>query len=171
MTTTTDKTNLRVRASDAAELVMHDLLAPNVDLDIAYERAAKLLDLIGELRIVDAMLERQATADAIAETPNEQALLSSITDMHALSSGALERIRGVARCALRALETEAGVRDLESIAEALTAIAMDADSVHNDVAVEAEKHGIQTISGSWQRRLNAMPSIHQAEAIQKGGAQ
>jgi hypothetical protein len=101
---------------------------------------------------------------------NEQALLNSLIDMHARSSGALERIRGIARCILRALETEAGVRDLESIADALKAIIMDADCAANDVAVEAETHGIQTTDAAWHRRLAAMP--HGAESsTQKGGAQ
>lgn len=148
---------------------MHDLLAPTVDLDSAYERAAKLLGLIGELRIVDAMLERQATAEAAAKTTNEEALLNSLTDMHALSSGAFDRIGGIARCALRALETNIGARDLESIAQVLKAIAMDADIIGNDIAVEVERHGIQTIDAAWKRRLNAMPGAC-AMPSQKGDA-
>lgn len=94
----------------------------------------------------------------MAETQNEQNLLSSLTDMHALSSGAFQRIRGIARCALRSLETESGARDLESIADALTAIAMEAAACHNDVSVEAERHSIQTIDVAWRRRLEAMPT-------------
>jgi|JI10StandDraft_1071094.scaffolds.fasta_scaffold276694_4 hypothetical protein len=107
----------------------------------------------------------------MADTSNESSLFASLVDMHALSSGAFGRIHGIARCALRALETDAGVGDLESIAEALMAIAMDADMVGNDVGVEAEKHGIQTIDGAWERRLNAMGSARRGRAIQKGGVQ
>lgn len=91
-------------------------------------------------------------------TPNlaNQELFSSLTDMHSLASGALSRIRGVARCALRSLETETGARDLEAIAEALTAIALEADMTHNDVGVEAEKHGIETMGKDWSNRMSAM---------------
>ena len=91
-------------------------------------------------------------------TPTTQALEASLTDMHALASGALSHICGVARCALRALETEGGARDLESIAQALSAIALEAEMAFDNVGVEAERRGIQTIDPAWQRRLNAMPS-------------
>jgi hypothetical protein len=79
-----------------------------------------------------------------------------LVDMHALTNGAFSRIRGVAQCALRALETEGGVRDLESIAQALSAIALEAELAHNDMSMEAERHGIQTIDAAWERRLKAM---------------
>lgn len=64
--TTTEFLNLRNRVVNLAALVTLDMSMPNVDLDAVYEHAAKLLDLVGEMRIVDAMLERQATADALA---------------------------------------------------------------------------------------------------------
>lgn len=95
-----------------------------------------------------------------------QALEASLTDMHALSSGALSHIRGVARCALRALETEGGVRDLESLAEAFSVIALEAEMAHNNVGVEAERHGIQTTDAAWKMRLAAMHSKVKVKAIQ-----
>jgi hypothetical protein len=64
--TTTQFVILRDRANALAKLVRLDLSTANTDLDSVYEHAAKLLDVVGELRIVDAMLERQATADALA---------------------------------------------------------------------------------------------------------
>ena len=64
--TTTQFVTLRDRANTLAELVRLDLSTPNPDLDSVYEHAAKLMDVVGELRIVDAMLERQAIADALA---------------------------------------------------------------------------------------------------------
>lgn len=94
-----------------------------------------------------------------------QNLESSLTDIHALASGSLERIRGMARCALRALESPRGARDLESIAEVLQAIAMDADAAHNDVGAEAERNGIKTVDDAWMCRLRAMP-----KGGMKGGA-
>ena len=89
------------------------------------------------------------------EPTTEKSLRDSLDNMHALANGALSRIHGMARCALRALETEAGVRDLECIAEVLNAIAIDADMAYNYVAVEAENHGIQTTDAAWERRLKA----------------
>lgn len=93
-----------------------------------------------------------------------QSLEASATDMHALASGSLARIRGMARCALRALESPRGTCDLESIAEVLQAIAQDADMVHNDVQVEAERCGIKVIDDAWMCRLQAMPKM----AVQGG---
>jgi len=86
-------------------------------------------------------------------------LESSLDNMHAMASGSLARIRGMARCALRALESPIGARDLESIAEVLKAIAMDADMTYNDVGVEAESNGIKTVDDAWMRRLQAMPKV------------
>lgn len=88
----------------------------------------------------------------------ESKLLNTIETMEALASGSLSRIRGIAKCALRALETESGARDLESIAEALQSIILDADMTHNDVGCEAEHHGIKTVDPSWMNRLQAYPS-------------
>lgn len=92
------------------------------------------------------------------EITREQKLLSSLDEMHSFASGSLARIRGIAKCALRSLETEDGVRDLAALADALKAIIMDADMTHNDVSCEAENHGIQTIDPAWLKRLNAMPT-------------
>jgi hypothetical protein len=94
-----------------------------------------------------------------------QSLEASLEDMHALASGSLARIRGMARCALRALESPRGAGDIESIAEVLQAIAQDAEMTHNDVSVEAERQGIKTIDDAWMRRLQAMP-----KAPVQGGA-
>lgn len=64
--TTTEFMNLRNRVVTLADLVKLDLAMPKIDLDAVYEHADLLLTAVGELRIVDAMLERQATADALA---------------------------------------------------------------------------------------------------------
>lgn len=88
--------------------------------------------------------------------PANQELFNSFIDLHAQASGALSRIRGVARCALRSLEAESGARDLESIAEALTAIALEADMSHNDVDVSGQKHGLETMDRAWSNRMAAM---------------
>ena len=163
--------NLRAKAANLAELVTSGLSTPRTELDAIYGHASKLLGLIGELRIVEAADTRHDTvADTSVKASNEEDLLNSLTDMYALSSGALERTRGIARCALRALETDAGVSDLEAIAGALLAIIVDVDSVHGCVSVEAEKHGIQTIEESWNRRLQAMANRPKLSA-QNGGVQ
>lgn len=106
----------------------------------------------------------------MAETSNEIDLRNALMDVHALSSGSLSRIRAIARCALRALETPRGVRDLESIAGALTAIAQDADIVQNDIDVTAGEYGLQTIDEAWSNRLDAMFGATTVPAG-KGGAQ
>ena len=85
----------------------------------------------------------------------EQALMSSLENMHALASGALSRIRGIARCALSSLETESVLSNAEAIAEVLQSIIMDADMAYNDVGCEAERHGIQTTDPLWLKRLDA----------------
>lgn len=85
-------------------------------------------------------------------------LLIALEDMHCLAAGSLARIRGIARCAMHSLETESGARDLEALAQALQAIILDAEMTHNDVACEAENHGIQTVDPRWLKRLNAMPT-------------
>lgn len=64
--TTTEFMNLRSRVVNLSELVTLSLSAPNVDLDAVYEHAAKLRDLVGEMRIFGAMIERQANVDALA---------------------------------------------------------------------------------------------------------
>lgn len=83
-------------------------------------------------------------------------LEAALTDVHALASGALKRIHGSARCALRALETPAGVRDLESIAQVLTAIALDAEMISNDIDCEMERQDIYFKDKSQERRFSAL---------------
>ena len=63
---TTEFLNLRSRVFNLAGLVTLDLSMKNIDLDAVYDHAEKLLSLVGELRIVDATLERQAAADVLA---------------------------------------------------------------------------------------------------------
>jgi hypothetical protein len=92
-------------------------------------------------------------------------LLISLENMSDLARGSLSRIRGIAKCALFAMETDSGVRDLEAIAEALKAIILDADMSHNDVGCEAENHGIQTIDKDWERRLHAMSGRQVIHAV------
>lgn len=87
-----------------------------------------------------------------------RSLEASLKDMHALASGSMERIRGMARCALHALESPRGARDLESIAEVLQAIALDAEIARDNVSAEAECQGIKIIDDAWVRRLQAMPN-------------
>lgn len=96
----------------------------------------------------------------MTEAVTTQSLAAALTDMQALSSGALAHIRGMARCALRALETPSGARDLESIAEVLEAIAQEAEITHNNVGVEAERVGVETHNAAWMRRLEARPKRH-----------
>jgi|JI10StandDraft_1071094.scaffolds.fasta_scaffold276694_6 hypothetical protein len=63
---TTELMNLRSRVTNLAEIVTLGLSLPVVDLDAIYEDSARLLALVGEMRIVGAMLERQAVAGAVA---------------------------------------------------------------------------------------------------------
>jgi hypothetical protein len=64
--TTIEFMRLRERVAILSELVTLDISMQNLDLDTLYEHTEIMLSLIGEMRIVDAMLERQATADALA---------------------------------------------------------------------------------------------------------
>lgn len=101
----------------------------------------------------------------------ESKLFDSLEMMHCLASGSLSRIRGIAKCALRSLETDTGARDLEAIAEALKAIVLDADMTHNDVGCEAEEHGIQTIDEGWSKRLTAMANAARfSQSVMRGDA-
>ena len=84
-----------------------------------------------------------------------ESLEATVTDMHALACGSLARIRGMARCALLALESPNPAGRMESVAEVLQAIAFDAEMAHNDVEVEAEKAGVKTVDDAWMRRLQA----------------
>lgn len=87
-----------------------------------------------------------------------RSLEASLKDMHALASGSLARIRGMARCGLHSLESPSGARDLESLAEVLQAIALDAEIASDNVNAEAECQGIKIIDDAWVRRLHAMPN-------------
>jgi hypothetical protein len=64
--TTSEFLNLRKRAGNLLEWLRMEMTKPNLDLDRTYEHAAKLLDVIETLRIVDAGLQRQAAAAALA---------------------------------------------------------------------------------------------------------
>jgi len=90
------------------------------------------------------------------EISTAKSLLISLEDMHCLADGSLSRILGIAKCAMRALETESGARDLEALAQALQAIILDAEMTHNDIGCEAQNHGIQTLDPRWLKRLDAM---------------
>lgn len=105
-----------------------------------------------------------------------KSLEATVTDMHALASGTLARIRGMARCALLALESPGMEGRMESIAEVLQAIELDAEMAHNDVGVEAERTGVKTLDDAWMRRLEASAAARRAieqryvSTQSKGGA-
>jgi hypothetical protein len=84
-----------------------------------------------------------------------RSLETTIVDMHAMACGSLSRIRGMARCALFALESPSMALDIERLAEVLQAIAIDAEITHNDVCVEAEGAGTKATDSSRMRRLDA----------------
>lgn len=89
------------------------------------------------------------------EVSTEQKLILALDSMCQAATGPLCRIRGIARCALLALESDSVFRNPECIAEALMAIALEADMAQNDVSVEAEAHGISTLDPAWKKRLEA----------------
>lgn len=60
--TTAEFLNLRKRANILTELVRLEMSTSDVDLDVVYEHASKLLEAVETLRIVDAAWQRQATA-------------------------------------------------------------------------------------------------------------
>ena len=68
-----------------------------------------------------------------------------------------------------AIESEAIVNHLEAIAQVLTAIALDADMTLNDVAVEAEKHGITTTDRARSKRHTAMCKARSNMVVTSGG--
>jgi hypothetical protein len=64
--TTSKFLNLRKRAGNLLEWLRLEMTKPNLDLDRTYEHASKLLDAVETMRIVDAAMQRQATAGALA---------------------------------------------------------------------------------------------------------
>lgn len=88
------------------------------------------------------------------------------SDILSLASHSFSRIHGMSMCALRALESPDGASDLESIAQVLQAISLDASLGMNDIDVESERLGIRMSDESWTRRLDAQ---HAASKL-KGGA-
>lgn len=102
-------------------------------------------------------------AKQVNSIAKEEKLLNTLGDMHDLSAGSLSRIRGIARCMLRALETKAGARDLEAMAYALESIVMDVDITRDCICAEASKYGIETVDEAWRRRLHAMPKTFKTE--------
>lgn len=104
----------------------------------------------------------------MSKTTNRPDPLIALADMQIITCESLQRIRAVAKCALRSLETESGVRDLEAIAWALKSIILDADIASMDVSQEAENHGIQNIDEAFERRFLASTAAHSKTQVAKG---
>ncbi len=100
----------------------------------------------------------------MAEPTTVAPLEVALGEVHVLASGALARIRGMALCALRALETPGGVVDLESLAEVLQAIAADSCEARHEVDATAEAAGIKTVADAWIRRLDAIVAARDQQA-------
>ena len=94
--------------------------------------------------------------NALTEAKSKKEIFDALETVHLFASGALERIAGIARCALHSLESVSGAADLEAVAQALKAIAMDAQGTDNDISMEAERCGVQTIDEQRERRFTAM---------------
>lgn len=95
----------------------------------------------------------------MSKTTNEQDLIITLADMNSLASASLRRIEGVAKCALRSMETAGGVSDLEAIAQVLETIIHDASLTNMELDCEAEENCLETLSKERERRFCAMNAI------------
>ena len=91
----------------------------------------------------------------MSDANNTKARIAAVNDLHATTFQALARIRGAARCALRALESPKGARDLESIAQVLAGIADLAEFTYCEVDWLGDVLGISHCKESWKRRQKA----------------
>lgn len=82
-------------------------------------------------------------------------LQSTITDMDCLAQVGFQEISAISSLALMALENPDGVRFLENIAYALSAIKQKADDIMGCVSIEAERVGLLYKDPSSERRSQA----------------
>lgn len=86
-------------------------------------------------------------------------LETAVSDLYTCASESLDRIHGMAQCALIALESPNGVSSTECIAEVLAAIVNDASMARDTIDGIAGDAGIDTLDDpAWQRRMQAAHS-------------
>jgi hypothetical protein len=82
-----------------------------------------------------------------------ESLEAAVTDMHIAAYESMTHVRGMARCALLAMETP-GV-SIECIAGVLEAIISSVDIAKNSVDYVAGEAGVNTLDPHWLRRIDA----------------
>lgn len=82
-------------------------------------------------------------------------LQAAVTDMDCLAHGGFSEISAIATLALAALETPAGYRHPETIAQALIAIRGKADDIDNCIGHQAEEVGCNYHDPNTARRRDA----------------
>ena len=153
--TTSEFLNLRKRAGNLLEWLRLEMTKPTLDLDRTYEHAAKLLDVIETLRIVDAALQRQATADTLAVTVATEQLRDAVTDIDGMAQSAFGEIAAIAKLSLESLEKPETCDDPERIATVLSMIWSRALDAENYINCEAERVDCNYQDKALQRRMDA----------------
>ena len=99
----------------------------------------------------------------MAQKNTIDSLETAVSDLYTCASESLDRIHGMAQCALIALESPNGVSSTECLAEVLAAMVNDASMARDTIDGIAGDAGIDTlVDPAWQRRLQA------AHAVSKG---
>ncbi|WP_342129941.1 hypothetical protein [Hydrogenophaga sp. OTU3427] len=85
-------------------------------------------------------------------TPTLRQALAAVDNMENLSNSASEKVQGLCRLALHALETPSGQSDTEAIAQALRVILHTTAEVADCIGWEAEKVGVFAAEDAGQQR-------------------
>lgn len=95
--------------------------------------------------------------------PTLRQALAAVDNMENLSNSASEKVQGLCRLALHALETPSGQSDTEAIAQALRVILHTTAEVADCIGWEAEKVGIDAARDAAQlRRCAARVAVDDA---------
>lgn len=99
------------------------------------------------------------------KAPTTEELRNAVMFMDNLSQMGFDRINGIARAALYALECPEAHRNAEMFARLFDAIVGICDDVSNSIGCEAQRVGANFENCEWERRLDAA-----FEARKAGGA-
>lgn len=83
-------------------------------------------------------------------------LQTAVLEMDCLSQYSFQEIKAIAKLSLLAMETTDGVRFIENIAHALSAICQKAEDAMSGVKIEAERVGCDFQCENQQRRYKAV---------------
>ena len=111
----------------------------------------------------------KCTTTPVASTPaidaDIQDFKDAVFDMDAMSQSGFSKISSIARLVLTALQAPAGPRQVEDIANALTAIKDIADESENCINCRAEDVGANYIDQQFCRRLVSAGLVSVADGV------